>query len=132
MCLLPMDLGERPYGIIANGLDCVIIVSKSEQQLHYYIHFQTNTFGKGMNPLILPSWLGLYNTPTASRQRGNESSGYDIKQSSGKVLVMLELWRMWNTPSLTSLPGPLCSGVVAPEWVLSMGQIEINCVLMLN
>ena len=24
------------------------------------------------------------------------------------------------------------SGVVAPDWVLSMGQIELNCVLMLN
>ena len=23
-------------------------------QLHYYIHFQTNTLGKGMNLLILP------------------------------------------------------------------------------
>ena len=23
--------------------------------LHYYIHFQTNTLGKGMNPQILPA-----------------------------------------------------------------------------
>ena len=27
--------------------------SKFELQLYYYVHFQTNTLGKGMNPLIL-------------------------------------------------------------------------------
>ena len=36
---------------------------------------------------------------------------------------MLELWGMWRTPSLLSLPGPLWPGVVAPDTVLSMGQI---------
>ena len=45
---------------------------------------------------------------------------------------MLELWGMRSTPSLPSLPGPLWLGVVAPDRVLSMGQIELNCVLMLN
>ena len=44
---------------------------------------------------------------------------------------MPELWRMRSTPSLPSLPGPLWPGVVAPDRVLSMGQIELNCVLML-
>ena len=36
------------------------------------------------------------------------------------------------TPLLPSLPGPLWSRVVAPDRVLSMGQIELNYVLMLN
>ena len=45
---------------------------------------------------------------------------------------MLELRRMRNTPSLTSLTGPLWPGVVTPDTALSMGQIELNCVLMLN
>ena len=45
---------------------------------------------------------------------------------------MLELWRIRSTPSLPSLPGPLWLGVVAPVRVLSMGQIELNCILMLN
>ena len=48
---------------------------------------------------------------TASLQRGmilpNECSGYETKPSDGEVPVMLELWRMWNTPSLPLLPGPL-------------------------
>ena len=52
-----------------------------------------------------------------------------MKQSDGEVPVMLELWRMQSTPSL---PGPLWPGMVAPDRVLSMGQIELNCVLMLK
>ncbi len=39
---------------------------------------------------------------------------------------------MRRTPSLPSLSGPLWSGVVAPDRVLSMGQIELNFVLMRN
>ena len=38
---------------------------------------------------------------------------------------MLDLWEMGSTPLLPSLPGPLLSGVVVPERVLSMGQIEL-------
>ena len=45
---------------------------------------------------------------------------------------MLELWVMQSTPSLLLLPGPLWLRVIAPDRVLSMGQIELNCILMLN
>ena len=34
-------------------------------------------------------------------------SGYDTKQSDGKVPVRLELWGMWSTPLLPSVSGPL-------------------------
>ena len=75
-----------------------------------------------MNSMYL---LGLYNTPTASLQRGktppNECPGYDTKQSDGEVPAVLELWWMRSTPSLPSLPGPLWPGVVAPDRVLFMG-----------
>ena len=40
---------------------------------------------------------------------------------------MLQLWGMQSIPSLPSLPGSLLPGVVAPDRVLSMGQIELNC-----
>ena len=85
----------------------------------------------------LPSQLGLKNILTASQLRGkipspNECSGYDTKQSDGDILVMLELWGMWSTLSLPSLPGPLWPRVVAPDRILSMSQIELNCVLVLN
>ena len=39
---------------------------------------------------------------------------------------------MLSTPSLPSMPGPLWPGVVVPERVLSIGQIELKCVLTLN
>ena len=54
-----------------------------------------------------------------------EYPGYDTKQSNGEAPVMLELWRMRSTTLLPSLPGPLWPGVVAPERVLSMDQIEL-------
>ena len=62
----------------------------------------------------------------------NECPRYDTKRTDGKVPVMLKLWGMWSTPSLPSLPGPLRPGVVTPDRVLSMGQIELNCILMRN
>ena len=47
--------------------------------------------------------------------------GYDTKQSDGEVSVMLGLWEMQSTPSLTLLPCPLWLGVVATDRALSMG-----------
>ena len=38
---------------------------------------------------------------------------------------MLEPWGMWSTPLLTSLTGSLWPGVIAPDRVHSMGQIEL-------
>ena len=38
---------------------------------------------------------------------------------------MLDLRGIQSTPSLPSLPGPLWARVVAPDRVLSMGQIEL-------
>ena len=62
----------------------------------------------------------------------NECPVYDTKQSDSEVPVMLELCWIQSTPSLPSISGPLWPGVVAPDKVLSMGQIELNCVLMLH
>ena len=57
----------------------------------------------------------------------NEWSGNDAKQSDCEVTVMLELWGIWSTPLLPSLRSLLWPGVVVPH----MGQIVLNCVLML-
>ena len=59
-------------------------------------------------------------------------SRYDMKQSQGEVIVMLELREMRSTLSFPSLPGPLWPSMVALDRVLSMDQIELNCVLTLN
>ena len=45
---------------------------------------------------------------------------------------MLELRGMWSILSLPSLPGLFWPGVVAPDKVISMSQVELNCVFMLN
>ena len=47
------------------------------------------------------------------------------KQSDGEALELSELWGMLNAPFLPSLPGPLRPGVVAPDRILSMAQIEL-------
>ena len=41
--------------------------------------------------------------------------------------VILVLWEIRSTSSLPSLSGPLGLEVVAPDRVLSMGQVELNC-----
>ena len=50
---LPSKSQGGPRGVMVKAMDCVIVVSKFVLQSHYYIHFQANTLGKGMNPLIL-------------------------------------------------------------------------------
>ena len=71
-------------------------------------------------------------TDCISEDSSNKRTRYDTKQFNGEVPVMLELWGMRNTPSMLSLPGPLWPSVVTPDMVLSMCQIELNCVLILN
>ena len=44
-----------PRGVMVKAMDCEIVISEFELQSRYYLHFRTNTFGKGMNPLNLPS-----------------------------------------------------------------------------
>ena len=85
----------------------------------------------------LPSRLGLYNTPTAYLQRGkpppaNECPRYDTKKSDVEFPIMRVLWGMRSTPSLPSLPVPLWPRFVTTNRVLSIGQIELNSLLMLN
>ena len=53
-----------------------------------------------------------------------------LKQSDGEASVLLELWGMRSTLLLSLLLGPFRPGVVAPDRV--MGQIELNCVLMIK
>ena len=42
--------------------------------------------------------------------------------------MTLEFWVMWGTLSLSSLPDTLWIGLVALDRVVTMGQIEINCI----
>ena len=42
-----------PRGVMVKAMDCGILVSEFVFQSRYYVHFQANTLGKGMNSLIL-------------------------------------------------------------------------------
>ena len=63
------------------------------------------------------------------RPHPNECPGYNSKQSDDEDPVLLELWEMQSSPPLRLLPSPR---VVVPNRVLSMCQMELNCILILN
>ena len=50
-----VKLGGGPRGVMVKGIVCRIVVSEFVLQSRYYVHFQANNLGKGMNPLILPA-----------------------------------------------------------------------------
>ena len=45
------EIREGPHGVMVKVLDCRITISEFKLQLHYYIHFRTNTLRKGMSYL---------------------------------------------------------------------------------
>ena len=47
---------RSPNDVMEKVLDCDLKVSEFELQSHYYIHFQMNILGKGMNPLSLHNY----------------------------------------------------------------------------
>ena len=47
--------GWGPHSVMVKALDCGLVLSQFKLQSHHCIRFQTNTLGKGMNPLILPA-----------------------------------------------------------------------------
>ena len=52
---IPYDKRQGiPHNEMAKVLDCELKVSEFALQSRYYVHFQTNTLGKGMNPLMTP------------------------------------------------------------------------------
>ena len=48
-------LGRCPSDEMLKAMDCGIVVSEFKLQSYYNVQFQTNIFGKCMNPLILPA-----------------------------------------------------------------------------
>ena len=55
----------------------------------------------------------------------NTCPKYDTKQFDREASVMLDIWAMQSTRSLSSLPGQLLPGVEASDRVQSMGQMEL-------
>ena len=56
----------------------------------------------------------------------NECTGYNTKQADGETPVLLEVWGMCNTLSLSWLTCTVWPGVIAPDRAqIIMGQIEL-------
>ena len=53
-------------GVVANMLNCDIVVNEFKFESRYYVHFSTYTFVKGKNPLIPND--RLYSTTTVILQ----------------------------------------------------------------
>ena len=70
---------ECPWDVMVKALDCVIVVREFELQFRYYVHFRTNTFGKGVKVKLVTLAEGDPKAPfsiaTAPRCRGE---GYFI------------------------------------------------------
>ena len=49
--------GGDPRGVMFKAIDCGIVVSEFVLQSRYYVHFQANTLGKGMNLLSFQLWV---------------------------------------------------------------------------
>ena len=62
----------------------------------------------------------------------NECPVYDSKYSDGEVAVILDLSGVQTTPLLLSFPSFLWPGMIASNSILSISQIELNCVFVLN
>ena len=102
--------------------------------MHWWWWILLNTY------ISLYSRPGLQNILTASLQRGkplpHSMSVLDMTSKNLMVRLsnILKLWGMRSTPSLPLFSGPPFHGVLAPDRVRSMGQIELrtNKWLMLN
>ena len=86
---------ESLRGVIANVLDCDQEESEFKFQSLYYIYFQTNAFGKGMDPypILLQVWFwyeitleGLF----AIKQRKKSNTYFVIWEGLGLVQNLIE------------------------------------------
>ena len=104
-----------PRGLMVKAMDCGVVVSKFEFQSRYYVHFRTNTLGKGTNPLILPIY-GL--NSTTIKLRTYALLNYLKLNCFSTLKLYLHLTELLHINCLNSL-----------KWKRFW---PLNCVLMLN
>ena len=94
-----------------------------------YTHTHTRTHTHTHIYIYIYIYIYIRYVPTVHcrtvRSQKQESSVWLKTASDGEAPVILELWGMQSTPSLSLLPRPLSLYVVAPDWVLSMSLIEL-------
>ena len=73
MCIVYRTFKAQALWLVANVLDCDIIVSEYEVKSNYYVHFWTNILEEGMNLLISPAMGEIVLQPFFY------NDGFDIK-----------------------------------------------------
>ena len=87
-----------------------------------------NSIQNFIHLLALSPVVAEYNEFIAAKVEDalNECLAYDTKESDVEAPVMLELCGVRGTSLLPSLLGPIWSGVVAADKVLSMDKKKLN------
>ena len=104
----------------------------------FLFHFHLSTFIFFLSLLVFHGWGCIIHRQHHWRDKNPPPTsdpvgwGYRIHRLHHCRGVMLELWGMRSTSSSPLLPGPIRLGVVAPDRDVSIGQIELNCILLLN
>ena len=82
-------------GVVANVLDCNIVVSEFKLKSHYCVDFKINTHGKDIKPSYTPSYM--LNSTTTVQLKGwiwhliPHAGGYDIKKAK-RITVCLKIF----------------------------------------
>ena len=105
-----------PRGVMVKALDCRIVVSEFKLQSRYYVHFWTNTLGKGMNALLSRRNYELNCITTCPR-------GVMVKALDCRIVVSeFKLQSRYYVHFWTNTLG---KGMNAP---LSRRNYELNCI----
>ena len=127
--LWPKSAGAAEYtdciSVEGNDSPIGVLWSKSAGAAEFTDCFSAEGYDSPTS-VLWPTLAGAAEYPDCISVTTQRMSWYDTEQSDGEAPVM------HGTPTLPSLPGPLCPGGVAPYRVLSLGEIELNCVLILN
>ena len=72
--------GCPPRGVMVKAMDCGIVVREFVLQSRYYVYFQANTLGKGMNPIFVAA---SHQTQLDTRSKARRPIKVGIKGRGG-------------------------------------------------
>ena len=100
--------------------------------MEFFLSFFLSFFQETFIIIIIYSSKNLFSSPdswvSCCSRNGKIPPPNNVLHTTQNTLMVkllrLEIWRMWNTLSISLLPWPLFPGVVAPDSVRSIGGIE--------
>ena len=129
-CYKINEIGGSPPGRTENFSAFLCITIKNKARILFNLKSSVILF---LPLLRLISWgCRIHQLLLCRRISPGSMSVQDMTLNNSEVPVMLEFGGMLSTPSLPLVPDPLWPGVGVTDRVLSMYQIELNCILILN